>query len=63
MFVRTRKRESGKVTILIVANVREGGKVYNRYVVPTKSGQDAIKICGGMNKTRLVVPFRLTTEG
>jgi len=35
----------------------------NRYVVPSKPSQEAIKIYAVMNKNRHVVPFRLTTEG
>jgi len=30
MFVKTQKRENGKVTILIVENVRTGGKVHQK---------------------------------
>ena len=34
----------------------------NRYVVPSKPSQDAVKIYEVMNKQRNVVPFKLTTE-
>ena len=34
----------------------------NRYVVPSKPSQDAIKIYHVMNKERHVVPFKLTAE-
>jgi transposase len=34
----------------------------NRYVVPSKPGQDAIKIYRTMGKERQVVPFRLTEQ-
>jgi transposase len=34
----------------------------NKYVVPSKPSQDAVKIYEVMNKKRHVVPFRLTTE-
>ena len=35
----------------------------NRYVVPSKPSQDAIKIYDVMNRKRHLVPFRLTAEG
>jgi transposase len=35
----------------------------NKYVIPSKPGQYAIKIYEAMNKKRHVVPFRLTTQG
>jgi transposase len=34
----------------------------NRYVLPSKPSDDALKIYEAMNKTRNVVPFKLTTE-
>ena len=103
MFIRTRERANGKVTIQIAESVRVNGKVdqkilrtvatvmpsevdtflrkeseknytgyrkayyiditdNNKYVVQSKPSQEAIKMYDVMNKKRVVVPFRLTTE-
>ncbi len=52
------REELFRVQESIVRNTADN----NRYVIPSKPGQDALKIYEAMNRKRNVVPFRLTHE-